>query len=76
MPLQAPRFVWFGDRRCGQFLCCRRACCDFGGGILFALRGKSNQNGGLENVDYVYSRDDLRMDNAGTLRMENAEVFR
>ena len=41
--------------------------------ILYSRFGSdSNQNGGLENVDYVYSRDDLRMDNAGTLRMENA----
>ena len=43
-----------------------------GGYSLFALRAEDGQNGGLSDVHYVYSRDELRMDNVATLRMESS----
>ena len=41
-----------------------------GGYAVFALRDDPFQNGGLPQVDYVYSRDALRMDNVSSLRIE------
>ena len=39
------------------------------GYALFALRDVPAQNGGLEDVSYVYSRNDLRFDNSGKITL-------
>jgi hypothetical protein len=44
-----------------------------GGYSLFALRDDALQNGGLTEIDFVYSRDAVRMDNVSTLRIASDE---
>ncbi|MEC7983609.1 MAG: MopE-related protein, partial [Myxococcota bacterium] len=37
--------------------------------VLFAVRDQLDQNGGMSNVDYVYSRDAIQLDNSGELTL-------
>ena len=41
--------------------------------IVFAARESSLQNGGIENVDVVYDRDQLKLNNWGTIILKRAD---